>query len=232
MLSTGATAVLAPLGYGYSRFVYGYTHFGPVAAVHWSRPWYLLSLFALLAFLLLAFIRLLQAHRFIALHRKGIYCSFTPNKIFRWENIAGLAVRIHSPSFLGRSLKARYQAVLLPVTGHPLRLPSSLDNLPDLLTQIKAHLYQRLVPELQSSFDAGKWLYFGPISIHANALRLSGQRNARTPQTYAWSDVRNLSVRSGRLVVEFTDGSRRSLPVAVIPNIEILLQIIQTGVSA
>jgi hypothetical protein len=64
----GVVAVLVPLVYGFFRRRYAYTHYGPVAAMIWSRPWYLLALIALFAFIALTLYRLRRTRRFIAVH--------------------------------------------------------------------------------------------------------------------------------------------------------------------
>lgn len=225
MSLTGATATLLPLWYGYSLGKYGYTKYGPVAGQFWSRPWYLLSLVALLIFLIFVFVRIRQAHKSVTLFKSGLQFSFVQPRYLRWENISGIAVEIRGKS------PFRYRAWIFPGTGKPIHLPATTQDLPHLLTQIKAHLYPRLLPELQASFDAGKWLYFGPVSIQSTSIRIPVGAFRKPGPAVPWSQVRSISVASGRLVVEFKQGPLLKLPVSMIPNVEILLQIIQSGVA-
>jgi hypothetical protein len=227
----GALSVLVPLFYGLDRANYAARNFGPVAVGSWSRPWYVLALLALLVFLSLAFYRLVQARHFVAVYKKGLQIQLGRARIYRWEEIAGVAFMTSKRHFLRLTLQTRYYAVLYPGAGRPVELPGGIQNIPELVSNIKAHLYPRLAPEMQTNFQAGKWLYFGPVGIQQTAIKLG--RGSRPPQrSIPWSGVDRLSVKSGYLVVELKDGPRRRLPVSQIPNLEILLDIIQSGVSA
>jgi len=231
LIFPGILSVMTPLIYGYQRANYAYTQFGPVAAGNWSRPWYALALFALLVFLFLSLFRLIQVRYFVAVYKKGLHIRFGSTQVLRWEQIAGVAFRASQRHFLGIPFHLRYHAVLYPGSGKPIDLPGGINNLPELVSHIKAHLYPRLLPEMQSSFQAGKWLYFGPIAIQQSAIKLgAGARAAQ--RSLPWSVVDQLRVQSGYLVVELKNGPRQRLPVSQTPNLEILLDIIQSGVSA
>lgn len=221
----GVVAVLFPLVYGYFRQRYAYTHFGPVAATIWSRPWYLLAIIALFAFIALAIYRLRFTRRFVAVHKQGLRLALSDRRTLRWSEIAGIASSTTQYQFLGLSLRTRYNAKLFPNIGKPIRFDNSLQNLPELLTYIKAQLYPRLSTLLQTNFIEGKWLHFGPISIQRQTIQILDQQ-------YSWSQVEQISVNAGYLVINTNPNSRHHFPVAKIPNIEILLQIIQHEVKA
>jgi hypothetical protein len=67
--------------------------------------------------------------------------------------------------------------------------------------------------------------------MRKDGLILVGNRPASSGQTIPWEKLRSVDVVSGFLVVELSDYSRRKLPVSKIPNIELLLQLIQQGVN-
>jgi hypothetical protein len=221
----GVVAVLVPLGYGYIRRQFAYTHYGPVAAMIWSRPWYLLAIFALFAFIALALYRLRFTRRFIAVHKQGLRLALSDRRSLRYSEIAGIASSATQYQFLGLSLRTRYFAKLFPNIGKPIRLDDSLQNLPELLTYLKAQMYPRLSTLLRSNFSEGKWLHFGPISIQRQMIQILNKQ-------YTWSQIEQISVDRGKLIINTNPHSRYTLPVARIPNIEILLQIIQHEVKA
>lgn len=225
----GCAGTIAPLANGIFHYYYGYTKYGPVAAQAWSRPWYLLALLSLAAFIVLVFIRLRWAFSYIALHRDGLHITYARPSLWRWANLAGIAVSAIRPQWPATSSETRYKGVLIPATGRPIQLPGSIPNLPLLLTQIKAHLYPRLAKELLSNFAAGQWLYFGEVSVQTQAIRLGNGRSGAA--TIPWTEIELITVQSGYLVIELKNGSPHRFPVARIPNIEILLQIVQSGVS-
>lgn len=231
LIILGLLSVLIPLFYGLNRYTYAYTQFGPAAAGAWSRPWYVLAVAALLVLVALTLYRLLQARRFVAVFKKGLQINLRTATIMRWEQIAGVAFQASQRHFLGIPVNTRYHAVLYPGSGQPVQLPGGIENLPELVSQIKAHLYPRLKPEMETSFQAGKWLYFGPIAIQQTALKFT-TRARRAQRSIPWSLVDQLRIQSGYLVVELKNSPRQRLPVSQIPNLEILLDIIQSGVSA
>ncbi len=223
-IALGIVSVLLPLLYGFYRRNNAYKNFGPVAATIWSRPWFVLALFALIVFLILAIYRLLLTRRFVAVHKRGVRLSLSKQKTLLWAEIAGIATNTTQYQFIGRSLITRHFALLYPNIGKPIHLDNSLQELPELLTLLKAKLYPRISPVLQSDFNQGKWLHFGPISIQQNIIQINKKQ-------YAWSDVEHISVNRGKLNIYTNPETKHTLPVSKIPNIELLLQIIQQEVK-
>jgi hypothetical protein len=107
--------------------------------------------------------------------------------------------------------------------------PARIENLPELITRLKAHLYPRLYPALQAGFLAGRAVAFGPVSVQAQGLRMRPHNQAITP----WSEIRRVTVRSGELMVELKHlqkgNSLARIPVAKIPNLELLLKLIEAN---
>lgn len=229
-LLIGALAVLAPLAYGYSRQQYGYARYGPVAAQFWSRPWYLLAGLAFLVFVLLLLLGLIRAQRYVAVHKNGLRVRLSRRKQFSWGELTGVTTGGVQTRFFGIPLRTRYQAVLFPTVDSPLKLDNTLDDLPELLTRVKANLYPRLLPGMRKAFQEGKTLYFGPLAVRQDALILEQNDDKRS--SIPWSQVQSVSIQAGMLEIDIEDKARVRLPVARVPNLELLLQIIQTGVTA
>jgi len=236
-------AVIAPLVYGlwwaYSTVV----HYGPLAASAWSRPWFILSGLAFALFLVVLAYRLYQAHRFVAVYKGGLRFNMPVGsglglpRTYRltWGEIAGIATDATREQFLGLPTRQRLRAVLYPNVGKPIRLGDSLQNLPELISRIKASLYPRLLPSLRASFEAGQWLYFGEVAIQRQGLRTGRAPTAAPLSAIPWSHVQSISVQSGFLMVEFKEYSAlpsvQQILVSRIPNLELLLQLVQQGVT-
>lgn len=211
--------VLAPLAYGLYRWNFDYTHFGPAAVQRWSSIWILISVAGLVLFLLIVIIWLPGNLHSISLHQNGLSLMFPKRKLLCWEQMAGISSEVVSEKFLGIPVRTREHAVLYPAVGKPLQL-DGLENLTELVTQIKAHLYPRLFPSLGNGFRSGQWLHFGPVAIQSDAMLIKGRK-------VPWSQVRSLSIRSGDLVVEFENQDFVRQSAGAIPNLELLFQIIQ-----
>jgi hypothetical protein len=221
----GLLAVAAPTAYGISRYQYGLTRYGPAAAEAWSRLWFLVAagLAAVLAGVVIY--RLFRSRHGLTIHEHGVVLRRAPLKarMLRWTELAGIAFSQTQPHFFKRPLAAQSQAVLIPQVGRPIRLRAGMEGLPQLVEHLKAGLYPHLAPSLEEAFHSEQWVYFGPAAIHCSGLRLHGVE-AR------WEAVERVSVRAGRLVVELRQGSRSksplAAPVAHIPNLELLLNLI------
>lgn len=224
----GFGAVLAPLGYGVWRSSYAYMHYGPVAAEFWSRPWYLLATFSVAVFALLGLYRISLSRRLVAVHKNGLLLRQGLLRVRRlpWTDLAGIAAGTVQDRFLGLALRTAHSAILYPGAGRPVRLDGSLQALPELVSRIKASLYPRLLPRMQQAFSAGQWLYFGPIAIQREGLRLDRQR-------FRWEEIDRVAVQAGYLVVELQDRPKKKrVLLSKIPNFELLLQIISQGVTS
>lgn len=221
----GIAACLAPLGYGLWRAQIAYAHYGPVAAAHWSRPWYNLSILATVIFLALGLYRLRLSLIAVDVYRKGISIrtGFGGARSFIWNDFHGLISSSIQEHFFGYPVRDSYRARLILATGHSIELPGSLQHLPELISRIKAKLYPRILPRLQAEFKSGAWLNFGPLAIQSQALRLEGKE-------LPWHQVKHVDIRAGKLVIEFNDHSNRNISISRIPNLELVLQLIEQGI--
>lgn len=224
VLLPGICATLLPLLYGKSRYDYGLASYGPVAAITWSRPWYGLAIFALIIFIILVIHRLRLSHQFVAIHENGIYIALSKRQKLLWHQIAGIASGTVQYHFLSWQLTRKTQATIYPSVGKAIHLKEPLENLPELITRIKAKLYPRLFKQIKASFQEGKWLHFGPLALQTQYLGVDDHR-------YLWSFVNQIAVQSGDLLIKVENNEPFSFPIANIPNIEILIQLIQEEVK-
>jgi hypothetical protein len=226
----GILGVLAP--YGYALWLYSRTlqQHGPAAAEQWSQPWFRLAWMALAVFILLCILRLLDLRRFAAVHTNGVRLrpGFLRTHSLLWRQISGVALSATQAVFFHQRGQTRLRAVIYPNQGKPIRLDERLENLAELTSRIKASLYPRLLPDMKASFQAGKWLYFGPLALQARILRLQHAE-------ITWQQVEDIQVKNGYLAVTWREGPEPArnirIPISKIPNLELLLQIIREGVN-
>jgi hypothetical protein len=218
--------VLGPLSYGVWRAWYAYTQFGPAAASAWARPWFLLATLALLPLTLLALARLASARRSVAVYEHGLRLRLSPfrRQFLPWERIAGIAVAGYQEHFLGPPLNIRPVAVIYPAHERPVRLDGRLQGVAALAKQVKAILYPRLLGQLRADLKAGRRISFNRVAISLDGLAISGRR-------IPWERVARLGVQAGFLVVELDTGARLRQAVAHIPNLEILLQLVELDIN-
>jgi hypothetical protein len=217
----GSLGVLAPLGYGLWQTQVIQASHGLVAAQVASRIWYILALLALVCFGWLVIVRLAAQRAFVAVHENGLALrkSWGALSRWRWSAISGLASEHSEHYFLGLRLGTRYRAVLVPTTGKPVRLPDGLANYPELISQLKAILYPRLLPDLEANLQAGQSLYFGPLAISCQGLSHRAQR-------WTWAEVQHFDIQNGLLEINTRPERKLRFPTSQIPNLELLLQLV------
>jgi hypothetical protein len=230
LILPGGLAVLTPLLYGLRRAHYAAMYFGPIAADHWSRPWYILAGIAFVVFLVLSIYRFRKSRQYIAVYAGGLRLNLAQRGALRWEQIAGISTDTVSYHILGISTRSHLRGTIYPNTGEPIHLTNAIQDLPELLTVLKAKLYPRLLPNLQANLNGGQWLHFGQLAIQNRGIKLLNHR-PKQDQTIPWSHVTHVDVTSGFLVVELCDRPQLKVPVSQIPNIELLIQLIQLGVN-
>jgi len=223
-LPAGA-AVLAPFLYGLRRYYYARANYGPVAATAWSWPWYALATVALIPLLLLALQRVRRAHRMVVTHKNGIMIRWTGGQLHSllWERIQGLICNTTHITYLGMPIKTRHQLTILTQSGNTIRIDDRIPQLPEVTERIKAKIYPRLLPQLRANLRKGDPLFFGPITLNKQVFQL---REREIP----WEQISRLNVVSGQLVVESQFNQKFKVPVGKIPNVDLLIQLLQEGV--
>jgi hypothetical protein len=236
----GAMLSLGPLSYGgYQAFTI-FQKFGPVPALSRSAPWLILGGTLLLAWLSISLYRWARAMPGVRLYANGLFIEGRRERSLAWDQIDGIAHGVMAPepgSWGNRSRHLRYQAILFPNQGRPVRLHGSQDGksglpeLPELVSRVKASLYPALQPELARMFRSGVPLFFGPVRIDRDGIRLRRKRPGPGTLNVPWRHVKRITIHSGYFLVELGDrrGHHR-VPVSQIPNLEILLKIIDQGV--
>jgi hypothetical protein len=233
----------ALLGYSFWLAIYSTLHYGLIAATAWSRPWFFLSGLTLGLLLLVLLYRFYRARFFVAVHKgglrlnlpRGLGLGLSRSYQLTWGEIAGIATDATREQFLSLPGRQRLRALLFPNVGKPIKLDDRLENLPEMVSRIKASLYPRLMPSLFSTFEAGQWIYFGDVAIQRQSIRFGRAHSAPPPSAIPWSSIQNISIQSGYLMVEFKENSSlpdaQYIPVSRIPNLELLLQLVRQGVN-
>jgi hypothetical protein len=239
----GMSCFLVSLANGIWSSKNGYTTFNPSILTDWFQPWIIIALLALSAVCLLLVAILGFKPRYVSIYQKGLRWRLAkqPERFIPWEEIAGIAAAFTQEHFLGIPLQRRYRARIYPTQGSPIELKENLQNLPQLITQLKTSLYPHLLPKLEKIWDGGQWVYFGSLAVHLHALSLADHLPARyfldaltTGQDWRqvpWVQVKSVSVKAGFLVVELQNADNHRIPVSQIPNIELIFQLIHQGVA-
>jgi hypothetical protein len=245
---------LVPQLYGFWLVIDGYEKYGPKAALARSSPWLLFSLLAFGLWLSYLFIRLREARFSLSVYKSGLrvvkagFLFRSHSRFIPWEQISGIAIKAY-----GSQLKEMtdnptvvIRKAMICFSDHkPIRLCEArstrsihpgynrLNHLTDLVTRLKASYYPRIFPVLMSRFHQKETLNFGRIQVNQGGIQFRRPGIIPSHSTIPWNQVRFMTIQSGCLVIELTNRkgytSYLRYPVYRIPNLELLLQVIDQG---
>ncbi len=222
----GTLLTLLPLAYGLWRSWYGLSYYGPAAAASWGRPWFILSAAALVPLAWWSYHRVRRAQRRVTIYQNGlrIQGSGRINRAYLWRNLSGITVHQTRERFLWIPLRELCQITLHPHIGPAVRIDPRIPHLPELAARIKGKLYPHLLQALRSQRQAGQNLYFGSVSLAPTGIDLKGT-------VYPWEQVVLINLESGYLKIDLANHRKKKVSVADILNIELLIQLIQEGIT-
>lgn len=218
-----------PFLIGLYRTLYGYAQFGSVAAVSWGFPWFIFSFIFFLIISVYAIYRLSIARVSITLHKHGIIIQkmLRKNQTIRWEDISELYVIQLTSRSKNKSIDTK--AVIATKDNSRFSLKDSMiDNLLELLTQIKASVYVHLYPKIRDRFRAGETISFGPLIIHPRHIKII--RGVFIPRSshVPFTDINRITVKSGHLLIKYLNNQDIRISAGKVPNLEILLDLIRS----
>jgi hypothetical protein len=218
----GFLAFAIPGGYAIYLAYYAYSNYGKAAAIYWIIPWLAIAAIAFLVFFILIAYRINLSKRYIAIHQNGIFASFRKKQALSWDQISGISTEVSQKRFLFFKSRLTYKAVIHTTSRDKIRLHPKIEHLPGFISRFKKIFYPVIKPVIEHNLFIGKNVNFGKVSIDRDCFILGQQR-------IPWSLINQVTVRSGRLVVELTDHSKIKVITSKILNIELLLQFIKQG---
>jgi hypothetical protein len=232
VLLLAVVAISAPLGYGFWRIYSVYTQYGEVAAGLWSRPWFILSFTALISAILLLSIRLYLRRRYVAVYENGLHArlGFFRTQSWLWSEISGISSAAVQERFLHLPVRMNCVAILYQAKGKPIQFREPIQDMPDLIDCIKGQLYPRILPELRRNFLAGNWLTFGPVAIHPQGIGVQADFDPNPESGFKpvpWDEVKSINAKSGFMEIQSSDSNVRRVPIADIPNFEVMIDLIK-----
>lgn len=214
---------------GLDWYYYGYTGFGPIAAKLWSWDWLLWGMVIGGFTLMVSAWQVYRSRIKVCLYRYGITIQLPLHKTrtLRWDEINGISSASIHEILLGHSLCIHHQLKILTNQGKSYTFDDRISHLLELTTRLKANLYPRILPKLRIRFKDGHPLIFGPVTIDLHSVKIN-QKNI------LWDQVCQMTVINGHLIIMVQHPGvkkpkHHSIPVYQIPNLELLMQLLQQG---
>ena len=217
--------VLLPVGVGLWRTLYGYSSFGPAAALLWGRNWFLAGGFLVILLLLYAYRRLKRAHTWIEVYPWGLYFQFPPGRkrIVNWKDIRGITSYSVNKSFFRVINRTVHYLTIHSRKYPPLQCHPEIHDREGLKKIIKKQVYTRIRPILLQAFKGGELIPFGEVSVSKQKLYLPKQE-------IPWEYINGISVQKGVFNIKLSDQKKIEVPIRKIHNIEILVHLIKTEI--
>ena len=163
-----------------------------------------------------------------AVYERGLaYQDRTGLKTWSWEDILSMtsAVTRHYTNGIYTGTSHVYN--LLGRHNQKVKLGDSIGKVESLARVIDTNIFPLLYPRAVEHYNSGEMLPFGPVAISKQGITI-GKR------TYPWGEVKEVSIHRGILKVTRKDGGwfgGARAPAAAIPNLRVLLAIIQQVVG-
>jgi hypothetical protein len=186
----------------------------------WGQRWFIAAAWAAVPLVFLTARAVWFAQREVLVTPAGIVVYGIGEKTFAWKNIEGIAVEDNRYHLLGITLRTRNRVRLYPTTGTPIRFDDRYKDLPGLTETIKRNLCPVILPTYRALLHEGQWIYFGLLRFNPTTLD-TGKR------TIPWEEIESLRVHNGVLNIAQRDGRAVKIPTAKIPNVELLLQLVE-----
>jgi hypothetical protein len=168
-----------------------------------------------LAGLLFGFYALLTWSKAVALYEEGIaFRSMSGIRSWAWGDVAALYVAVAREA--GLFPRTRHHYALEHTSGQRASFDDRLEHVTELGSLLGHQIVARHYPGAAGRFNAGEPASFGPIRIDQRGIQLR-EKSAQ------WGGIEFISVRRGTFQIHAKDGTVSGLPVASIPNLDVLL---------
>jgi hypothetical protein len=152
--------------------------------------------------------------------RKGL-------QTWRWEEVVSMTSAITRHYTHGIYTSTTHRYTLYNSQKQRLVLSDSVSKVEELAKDIDQNIFPLLYGPASDQYNAGQTIAFGPVAINNGGITIG-------KKTYPWTDVKEVTVHHGILKVSRKEGgwfSNARAPVSVIPNLRVLLAIIQQVVG-
>ncbi len=182
---------------------------------------------ATLVFWLILLLRYRQTSDFLEITPHGLHFHLpgSRSKSTKWNEIEAIAVDVVETRFLWFHSRERWQASVYIRQGQAIVLNSRIERLPEAISRIKAAVFPRLLNTYRQELSAGAQIKFGPLVVEPEHLQINQGRLRNW--TIPWNQVATLKIENGRLHILLARGKKHSLPVKLIPNLELFLEIVK-----
>jgi hypothetical protein len=192
-----------------------YSHYGWAAVQALGRtPAYIFWIFVAggLAFGIFGLANSMLA---VAVFEDGLaFRSLSGSRNWGWDEVAALYVAVTREA--GPFSRTRHRFTLEHNSGKKTAFDDRLEDVLTLGAMLGRKILERVYPAAAERFNAGETVDFGFVRIRQAGIELR-------ERTSPWTEVEYVSVRRGYFQIQPRNAAPFGLPVATIPNLDVLL---------
>jgi hypothetical protein len=203
-----------------------YLEHGPALALIRAQYWFTGATILLILLITYFIYRLLTSLQRFEVCDRGILqrTRLLRKVIYRWGEFAGISSSATAITLWDKHIRTVPRGNLYLKNGKSINLTNRYQNIPHLVKIVKSKIYPLIWPILKSDFRSGRLVHFGRISLDNRDILIS---RSKIP----WPSVYRIGVTAGFLVIELRDDSSHRVPISSLPNPELLLKIVDWGIS-
>ena len=148
-------------------------------------------------------------------------------QVWHWEDIQSIQARVTKHYTNGIYTGTTHEYTLLNRQNEKLKLNDVFKKVEELADLIQQNIYPHLYNAAADAYNAGSKLTFGPVNVSKTGLHI-GKKD------FPWTDIKQVSLGNGFLQVAPQKGGlfkNASVPASAIPNLSVLLSIINQVVG-
>jgi hypothetical protein len=211
-------------------WLYG-RYYGFFASDQWNRVWIYMAGIWILILIGFVFLQWKKQLPYIYLYqneiryRTGVFKKGTILK----NQISGIIADHTQEQFLGIQWRNYHKVTIINNNGEKIKFDHRYKQISDFTFRLKNLIYPLLIPPLQEKFFFGETLKFGPVQVSKSKIKVSRKE-------ISWKDVVGIRLESGQLYISYNKEPSNqpkdiNIPANKIPNLEILIQLMQTGLK-
>jgi hypothetical protein len=144
-------------------------------------------------------------------------------RAWQWDEIDSITIAVTKNYFSGIYTGTSHFYTLNHKDGEKIILNDTIENIEELGAHINKNVFPVIYKRKAEIYNRGQLCDFGPVRISkSDGIQIKRKK-------YPWDMVENISIRKGILSIKKKDGgwfSGISVPASTIPNLEVLLSMV------
>jgi hypothetical protein len=129
----------------------------------------------------------------VVLYQNGVaYQQRKGMTTFKWNEITSIKIEAANFRALGVIPSGKVRDYRIANSSTQLRMASTLDQIDDLMSEIRKNTFTPMLARLRQEFDTGRSIRFGSVTIHKDGVQWKSKK-------YSWKDLAQAGIANGTI---------------------------------